>query len=319
MPFVNAKCPNCGGTLQADNGKRAAICPFCKEAYIVEDAINSFTTNNYTTIEHLHADVVNYNATPDFDIRAGELIKYNGSATEVIIPNTVKTIGGTFNDRGDRFYGAFQDCTLLKRVVIPPSVNTIRGKEYSIWPGGAFLGCHSLEEVVFPETLKEIGECAFYDCSSLKTVRLPRSVKIIEKRAFERCSSLESISLPADAKLGFCAFYACHSLKHVALPDGVALGGSVFGYCSNLESASFGSGITGVKFSDDGSFELQNFNETAWEEKYKKKQVEINRQKQAEEDALLMRRMRANQCLYCGGEFGLFSKTCKNCGKKKSY
>ena len=41
MSFVNAKCPNCGGSLQVDNGKRAAICPFCKEAYIVEDAINN--------------------------------------------------------------------------------------------------------------------------------------------------------------------------------------------------------------------------------------------------------------------------------------
>ena len=29
MPLVNAKCTNCGGTLQVDNAKEAAVCPFC--------------------------------------------------------------------------------------------------------------------------------------------------------------------------------------------------------------------------------------------------------------------------------------------------
>lgn len=60
MPLVDAKCPNCGGGLKVENDKRAAICPYCKEAYIVQDAINNFITNysiqNTVNIGELHAD-----------------------------------------------------------------------------------------------------------------------------------------------------------------------------------------------------------------------------------------------------------------------
>ena len=52
MPFVKAKCTNCGGSLQVDSSKKAAVCPFCNQAYVVEDAINNYIT-------HIHADVVN--------------------------------------------------------------------------------------------------------------------------------------------------------------------------------------------------------------------------------------------------------------------
>lgn len=52
MPFVKAKCTNCGGSLQVDSEKKAAICPFCNQAYVVEDAINNYITN-------IHANVVN--------------------------------------------------------------------------------------------------------------------------------------------------------------------------------------------------------------------------------------------------------------------
>lgn len=60
MPIVSAKCPNCGGSLQVDNGKEAGICNFCGNAFIVEKAIhnyNTYTTNNFT------ADVINYHGT----------------------------------------------------------------------------------------------------------------------------------------------------------------------------------------------------------------------------------------------------------------
>lgn len=48
MPFVQAKCTNCGGILEVDNSKEAAICPYCNTAYIVEKAIHNYniTTNN---------------------------------------------------------------------------------------------------------------------------------------------------------------------------------------------------------------------------------------------------------------------------------
>lgn len=52
MPFVEAKCTNCGHTLKVDNSKDAAICEFCGSAFIVEKAINNFNTYNQYQIEY---------------------------------------------------------------------------------------------------------------------------------------------------------------------------------------------------------------------------------------------------------------------------
>ena len=49
MPLVQAKCTNCGGKLQVDSTKEAAICPYCGSAYIVDKAVQHFqvTNNNW--------------------------------------------------------------------------------------------------------------------------------------------------------------------------------------------------------------------------------------------------------------------------------
>lgn len=52
MPLVMAQCTNCGGSLEVDNTKEAAVCPFCGQAYIVEKAIQQFNITNTTHIEN---------------------------------------------------------------------------------------------------------------------------------------------------------------------------------------------------------------------------------------------------------------------------
>ncbi|MCR5457768.1 MAG: hypothetical protein K6F14_06800 [Clostridiales bacterium] len=46
MPFVKAQCTNCGGLIEVDETKEAAICPFCSTPYAVEKAINNFHISN---------------------------------------------------------------------------------------------------------------------------------------------------------------------------------------------------------------------------------------------------------------------------------
>lgn len=53
MPIVQAKCTCCGGALQVDNTQKAAICPYCNQAYVVEDAINNFVIDNFH-VDNLH-------------------------------------------------------------------------------------------------------------------------------------------------------------------------------------------------------------------------------------------------------------------------
>lgn len=46
--LTQAKCTNCGATLDVDSEKEAAICPYCNSAYIVEKAINNYHISNMT-------------------------------------------------------------------------------------------------------------------------------------------------------------------------------------------------------------------------------------------------------------------------------
>lgn len=43
--LIPAKCTNCGANLEVDATQQAAICPFCKSAYIVEQAIQNYNIN----------------------------------------------------------------------------------------------------------------------------------------------------------------------------------------------------------------------------------------------------------------------------------
>lgn len=66
MPLTPAKCTNCGGILEVDSAKDAAICPFCNTPYVVEKAIN-----NYNSICNVNAASVNF-----VERNADELFKH---------------------------------------------------------------------------------------------------------------------------------------------------------------------------------------------------------------------------------------------------
>jgi hypothetical protein len=65
-----------------------------------------------------------------------KITRYIGQDVSVVIPNTVKTIGGQ----------AFSGCTGLTSIIIPNSVQSI-GRD-------AFSGCTSLQEVILSRRLK---------------------------------------------------------------------------------------------------------------------------------------------------------------------
>ena len=79
--FVPAKCTNCGASLEVDSGQKAAVCPYCNSAYIVEKAIQEYQINvsgnvmvNGTTININGKNITNlleranqYGKDGDFD------------------------------------------------------------------------------------------------------------------------------------------------------------------------------------------------------------------------------------------------------------
>lgn len=195
MPLVQAKCTNCGANLEINNTLDAAVCPYCNAAFIVGKAIN-----NYNTTNHINAGVVNVYGgnSVDFVIRGGVLEKYNGAATEVVIPNSVKIIGNQ----------AFYNCKGITSVDIPDSV-----QEIGLW---AFYECKALPHITIPDSVQKIGQSAFEGCTALAAVVIPDSVKEIRSKAFAECISLTAIVIPASVqRIGIEAFYNCKSLRTV--------------------------------------------------------------------------------------------------------
>ena len=114
----------------------------------------------------------------------------------------LKTIGG---DYSSYYYGVFSDCTALKSIEIPASVETIEA--------AAFMGCSSLATVTFEKgsQLKTIGGGyssyypnyygAFADCTALTSIEIPASVETIEATAFKGCSSLATVTFEKGSQL----------------------------------------------------------------------------------------------------------------------
>ena len=124
-------------------------------------------------------DGTNASAAPEFEIKKGWLVKYNGSGGDVVIPDGVKVIGGTVFERNKT----------IRSVVFPEGVEEIRGY--------VFRGCTNLESVQFPSTLKKIGDYAFSSCKKLTSVEIPEQVESIGNGAFYNCIRLADIRLPA--------------------------------------------------------------------------------------------------------------------------
>ena len=113
----------------------------------------------------------------------------NSNVTEIIIPDTVKSIGNQ----------AFYYCTNLTTAVLPGSVTAI--------PEGMFQSCVSLTSVTIPEGVTRIEKSAFEACSNLTRIELPDGVTTIGNDAFSWCESLTQITIPASVtKIGGDAF-----------------------------------------------------------------------------------------------------------------
>ena len=113
----------------------------------------------------------------DFVIENGVLKKYVGPGGDVVIPDGVTEIGDhafcTVESIGGREY--FWYNKTLTRVTLPQGLVKIGN--------GAFDQCVLLTQIVFPESLREIGAQAFHS-SGLVDVKIPSGVKKIGDEAF---------------------------------------------------------------------------------------------------------------------------------------
>ena len=106
-----------------------------------------------------------------------------------------------------------------KKLTIP---SMISGKPVvGIW-NDVFEKCVHVEEVIFEEGCKYIGDGAFCSCTNLKRVKLPKSLLEIGDAAFGGDTSLNEIIVPVNVKkIGNGAFAGCSNLSKVILPAGI--------------------------------------------------------------------------------------------------
>ena len=113
MKLVPAKCPLCGGTLQVDAEKEAAVCEFCKQPFIVEKAITNYNTtvvnnNNYDGAT-INVDTVNLVAKGKYgDISSDDLFSMGCDSIDVTSDfNTASEIGDELIRRNNKDYRGY--------------------------------------------------------------------------------------------------------------------------------------------------------------------------------------------------------------------
>ena len=186
-------------------------------------------------------------------VLSGELFKYDSQLREIVIPDTVHTIGDN----------AFDHCVNLQNVKLPSSLKKIGDMAFTACnsfteinlPAGvteigdmAFGYNPGLTEIILPESVIFLGSDVFSNCTRLKKVSLPDGVTSLSRGLFSYCPALTDIRLPsAVTYVGDSAFAGCASLNAIVLPDTVTrMGNHVFNGCSSLSSFTYPPQVTEI-------------------------------------------------------------------------
>ena len=178
-------------------------------------------------------------------IKAHHLYLNESEITDLVIPNTITTLG-TFQFAGchgitsltipstvtDLGLATFYDCRNLATVNIASGITTIGINMFS--------NCDKLASINIPNTVTTIQSGAF-GYTGLTSIEIPNSVTSIESHAFQVCQDLTSITIPNSVtSIGNYAFIGCKSLTSIDIPNSVtSIGGGAFSGCSGITSITY--------------------------------------------------------------------------------
>jgi len=179
-------------------------------------------------------------STSEFVLLGGTtLIRYNGSAETVTVPQGVKKIAENafaYNQTvkeiilpeglqkiGDN---AFVHCNSLEKIYIPSTVSHIGAGAFddTIWlriKEGDFVSVNGIllsyrgnkKHVTIPEGITGIGSGAFLANENLRSVKLPDGIIYIDSIAFTSCENLLWINIPESVEwIDETAFSGCDKL-----------------------------------------------------------------------------------------------------------
>lgn len=206
-------------------------------------------------------------AAPEFQVSGTTLVKYNGTAEDVSVPNHVKkieaeafagndtvrhvTIGEAVEVIGAK---AFSECPNLQSVTVSDSVEIIEN--------AAFSGCPSLWSVSIGKGLKSLGNGAFAGDYSLASVAIDSSNAdfvcddgaIYNKKGWDVLYQVlagrggDSYSMPSSvSKIRPYAFWGDYNLQSVSISSNVSeITGYAFSNCKNLKEVLIPHSVKGI-------------------------------------------------------------------------
>lgn len=162
---------------------------------------------------------------------------------------------------------AFENCESLETVCLTNHTSEIGKRAFALCSKMQTLRSDDVpvDGVVIADVSGDLGDEAFYGCSSMDTILLPKDIANIGTAAFEGCSKLmwfeAQTVATADSQVNTKAFYGCALLSTVKLPSSTrSIGSSAFEGCTSLktinfptvlssiyEKAFFGAGLTELK------------------------------------------------------------------------
>ncbi len=135
--------------------------------------------------------------------------------------------------------GSYYICTgkgkaTEKDIIFPSKYN---GKPVTAIKDNAFEES-KLTSVTIPESINDIGICAFHLCKELKSVTFLDGVSQISQYSFYWCTGLTTLTIPDSVvSVGEGAFENCANLKSINVGKGLtSIGKEVFIDCESLES-----------------------------------------------------------------------------------
>lgn len=122
---------------------------------------------------------------------------YHSSITSLTIPKNIETIGAyalsysqieslTIENANVEWNSAFRYCLSLKTVNFPNGIKRI--PEYA-------LGSTGIESLTIPKGAETLGNYCLDSCNKLRTLHIPASVSQIGPDALNRCTALANVSL----------------------------------------------------------------------------------------------------------------------------
>ena len=191
----------------------------------------------------------------------GKLIGYNSVGRDVVLPETVRSIGAYFTDAkietitlpatltGNFTANFFTSCANLKEIIVAegnPAYTVEDGVLYNADKTRLILypAAKEGESFTVPASVREIGEYAFAGAQNLTSVTLPDGLELIGDNAFWGAMITE-IELPDTLTTLGAGAFALSALETITVPGSVGyLRAETFTFCFDLKEVVFGEGIT---------------------------------------------------------------------------